>query len=54
MLDFELFKNGILSGAFDVYKRKTNDLLAVVPVPPGQGLSSTFIDNIGSIDSKDL
>ncbi|MGL2987047.1 SusC/RagA family TonB-linked outer membrane protein [Flavobacterium sp. RSSA_27] len=51
-MDFELFKNGILSGAFDVYKRKTNDLLAVVPVPPGQGLSSTFIDNVGSIDSK--
>ena len=51
-LDFEFFNRSILSGNFDVYKRTTKDLLAVVPVAPGQGLSSTFIDNIGSIDSK--
>ncbi|OOV25491.1 SusC/RagA family TonB-linked outer membrane protein [Flavobacterium sp. LM5] len=51
-LDFELFKSGLLSGAVDFYKRNTNDLLAVVPVPSGQGLTSTFIDNVGSIESK--
>ncbi|OAZ03990.1 SusC/RagA family TonB-linked outer membrane protein [Flavobacterium succinicans] len=51
-LDFELFKSGLLSGAVDFYRRNTNDLLAVVPVPSGQGLTSTFIDNVGSIKSK--
>ena len=51
-LDFELFKNSILSGSFDVYQRKTNDLLATVPIPPGQGLKDTFIQNVGSIDNK--
>ena len=51
-LDFELFKDGILSGAVDVYQRNTNDLLAVVPVPAGQGLTTTFIDNVGSIESR--
>jgi TonB-linked SusC/RagA family outer membrane protein len=51
-VDFEFFNRSILSGNFDLYKRTTKDLLAVVPVAPGQGLSSTFIDNIGSIDSK--
>ena len=51
-LDFEFFNKSIVTGNFDVYKRDTNDLLAVVPVAPGQGLSSTFIDNIGSIESE--
>jgi TonB-dependent starch-binding outer membrane protein SusC len=51
-LDFELFKDGILSGSLDAYQRNTNDLLAVVPVPSGQGLTGTFINNVGSIESK--
>ena len=53
-LDFELFKNSILSGSIDVYQRKTNDLLAKVPIPPGQGLADTFIQNVGSIENKGL
>jgi TonB-linked SusC/RagA family outer membrane protein len=53
-LDFELFSKSILTGNLDFYQRKTKDLLAVVPVAPGQGLSSTFIDNIGSIESKGM
>ena len=51
-LDFELFKNSVLSGSVDVYQRKTNDLLATVPIPPGQGLTDKFIQNVGSIDNK--
>jgi TonB-linked SusC/RagA family outer membrane protein len=51
-LDFELFKNSVLSGSFDIYQRKTNDLLATVPIPPGQGLTDKFIQNVGSIDNK--
>jgi len=52
-LDFELFQGSILTGSFDVYKRKTSDLLAVVPSPPGQGTGgSEFIKNVGSIDGN--
>ncbi|UOB18796.1 SusC/RagA family TonB-linked outer membrane protein [Abyssalbus ytuae] len=51
-IDFNLFKNGLLSGSFDVYKRETTDLLADVPVPPGQAFSSNFIDNVGKTESE--
>jgi len=51
-LDFELFKESVLTGSLDVYKRTTNDLLATVPIPPGQGLTDKFINNVGSIDSN--
>ena len=51
-IDFDLFKNNFLSGSFDIYRRETTDLLARVPLPPGQGLSDTFIKNVGSTESK--
>ena len=51
-LDFSLFKNGLLSGSFDIYKRNTTDLLAQAPVPPGQALTNAFIDNIGETESE--
>jgi iron complex outermembrane receptor protein len=51
-LDFDLFKNNFLTGSFDVYNKKTTDLLAKVSLPPGQGLSDTFVENLGSTDGK--
>ncbi len=51
-LDFDILENSIISGAFDIYMRKTTDLLADVPVPPGQAFSSSFIDNVGETESK--
>lgn len=51
-IDFELFKNGIISGSFDIYTRKTNDLLTLYTVAPGQGLTDTFVGNVGNVDSK--
>ncbi len=51
-LDFSLFNNGLLSGSFDIYKRNTRDLLAQAPVPPGQALTNSFIDNIGETESE--
>lgn len=51
-LDFSLFNSGLLSGSFDIYKRKTRDLLAQAPVPPGQALTNAFIDNIGETESE--
>lgn len=51
-LDFAFFKSGLLSGSFDIYKRKTTDLLVQSPVPPGQALINVFIDNVGSTESE--
>ena len=51
-IDFDFFKNSFLSGSFDIYRREITDLLAVVPLPPGQGLTNQFIKNVGSTESK--
>ena len=51
-VDFDFFSNSFLSGAFDIYKRETTDLLVVTNVPPGQALSDQVIQNVGSTESK--
>ena len=51
-IDFDFFKDSFLSGSFDIYKKETNDLLARVPLPPGQGLTDTFVKNVGSTEGK--
>ncbi|WP_130735668.1 SusC/RagA family TonB-linked outer membrane protein [Flavobacterium sp. J27] len=51
-LDFDFFKDSFLSGSFDIYKKETKDLLARVPLPPGQGLTDTFVKNVGSTEGK--
>ena len=51
-LDFDLFKNSILTGSVDVYQRKTNDLLAVVPLAAGDTGGTEYLKNIGSLDSN--
>ncbi len=51
-VDFDLFKNNLISGSFDIYQNFTDDLLARVPLPPGQGLADTFIKNVGSTEGK--
>lgn len=51
-LDFDLFKNNLISGSVDVYKRETTDLLARVPVTPGTGLSNEFVSNIASTEGR--
>lgn len=49
-IDFALFKN-ILRGSFDIYSKKTtNLLLAIDAVQPA--VSSTYLDNIGSMTNK--
>ena len=53
-LDFEFFKNSILSGSFDVYQRKTKDLLSTVPFESGGTVSGQFMKNIGSLDSNGI
>ncbi len=51
-LDFDFFNNSLISGSVDFYKKDTNDLLARTSLPPGQGLSDTFVQNVGSTESK--
>ena len=51
-IDFDLINNNFISGSFDIFYRETEDLLAVVPVAPGQGLTDSFVDNVGKTESK--
>ncbi len=51
-IDFDFFKNSFVNGSFDIFYRKTNDLLAQVELPPGQGLSNTFVKNVASTEGK--
>ena len=51
-IDFDFFKNNFVSGSFDVFYRETNDLLAQVELPPGQGLSNSFVKNVASTQGK--
>ena len=49
-LDFSLF-NGRLSGSFEYYTQKTNDILLDVTLPSTSGVSS-FTGNIGKTENK--
>ncbi|MBD0825346.1 SusC/RagA family TonB-linked outer membrane protein [Aestuariibaculum marinum] len=51
-LDFSFFNSGALSGSFDVFKRKTKDLLVLAPVAPGQGFTNLFPQNIGETENE--
>jgi len=50
-VDFGFLKNRI-SGSFEYYTRKTNDLLASVPSPAGTNFEKKILTNVGSVDSK--
>ena len=51
-LDFDVFTNSLLTGSFDIYQKDTKDLLAKVPVSPGQALTDSFVKNVGETSSK--
>ena len=53
-LDFSLFDDNRLQGSVDVFQRETSDLLARVPVAPGQALSSSFVKNVGDMESQGI
>ena len=52
-LDFTMF-NGRLSGAIDVYKRQTNDMLWNFPVPVPPYLFSSITTNAGKTENKGI
>ncbi|MGQ1927671.1 SusC/RagA family TonB-linked outer membrane protein [Ornithobacterium rhinotracheale] len=52
-LDFGLLKDRILFNV-DAYKRKTSDLLSVVPVPAGANFTNLLLTNVGNMEAKGL
>ncbi len=46
------FLNNRISGTVDYYTRKTEDLLATVPVPAGVNFDKSMLTNVGNVDSK--
>lgn len=46
------FLNNRLSGAVDYYTRKTEDLLATVPVAAGTNFNKEMLSNVGNISSQ--
>ena len=50
-LDFGLYGNRI-TGSVDVFNRKTEDLLSVVPIALGTNFSNQLLTNVGNIESN--
>lgn len=50
-VDFGFLKNRI-SGSFEYYTRKTEDLLATVATPATTNFEKTILTNVGNVDSK--
>jgi Outer membrane receptor proteins, mostly Fe transport len=52
-LDFGFFNNRI-TGAVDVYYRKTEDLLNTIPVAAGTNLTNQILTNVGDLENKGI
>jgi TonB-dependent starch-binding outer membrane protein SusC len=50
-IDFGFAENRF-TGAIDLYKRVTDDLLAFVPIPAGSNFSNYLNTNVGSLENK--
>ena len=50
-LDFGFLKNRI-TGSIDAYKRKTNDLIAYIPIAAGSNFSNFLTTNVGNLDNN--
>ncbi len=50
-LDYSIF-SGRISGAIDVYQKKTKDLISTIDVAPGSNFDVTMTYNIGSLENK--
>lgn len=52
-LDFGFF-NGRITGAIDLYLKKTTDLLSVVDQPAGTNFSNKILANIGNMENRGI
>ena len=46
------FLNNRINASFDLYYKKTKDLLNVVPIPAGSNFTSTLLVNVGNMTNK--
>jgi len=46
------FLNNRVAGSFDLYYKKTSNLLNTVPIPAGSNFSSTLLVNVGNMTNK--
>jgi TonB-linked SusC/RagA family outer membrane protein len=46
------FLNNRITGSFDLYYKKTSNLLNTVPIPAGSNFSSTLLVNVGNMTNK--
>jgi TonB-linked SusC/RagA family outer membrane protein len=49
-LDFGFFRDRI-SGSLDIYKKETDDLLAIVDVPAGVNFTNEILTNVGAMEN---
>jgi TonB-dependent starch-binding outer membrane protein SusC len=52
-IDFGLF-NGTITGALEVYKRVTDDLISFVPIAAGSNFSNYLTTNVGSLENNGI
>ena len=52
-IDYGLIDNRV-TGAVDIYYKKTNDLLNNIPQPAGSNFAAFFIANVGSMENKGI
>jgi iron complex outermembrane receptor protein len=50
-LDFG-FLNNRISGSIDLYRKKTKDLLSVIPVPAGTNFTNELLTNVGNMNNE--
>lgn len=48
------FLDGRISGSVDVYLKKTNDLLSVIPVAAGSNLTNQILTNVGNLENRGI
>ncbi len=53
-IDIGLKTGSRISASIDYYKKKTKDLLSVIPVPAGSNLTNQILTNVGNIENEGI
>jgi len=48
------FLNGRINGSFDIYRKKTKDLLSSIPIPIGSNFSNFLLTNVGNMEASGI
>jgi TonB-dependent starch-binding outer membrane protein SusC len=52
-LDFGILK-GRLNGSIDIYRKKTKDLLSLIPIPAGTNFINELLTNVGNMENEGI